>query len=342
MSNRLEVYGSISVLPLVNGDTINARLESTQSLYQTFRKGTEMFNPNWVTMPDKDRPIIFPRIYSSNLGGEVDDISDVSWKYNQQPIIFDSNGVASSPGVIDGKIKKVIYEDREALKLIGNVASDENNTSDTITFTGRISVSGQEPFVSAETTILIEEATGSNYRLLLEISDHIIDGDETGVDAKAILYVGGQKVTNGVKYQYLNTLDQVLRDKSESPEYFLSKDLVHGEIILRVKAFVDNVEVAEAQRQVLDWTDPYAIQCTLGGETHQDFKKDTTYIFNLVNQRTGMPVADPRFDFAARIRSSSVDIAGDLAQTDTTITLPGATLNEHGAIDLIAGPAYLD
>lgn len=343
MANVTEVYGSLTITKLVNGDTLNARLYSTNSLYQTFKKGTSDFNPNWETMPDADRPIIFPRVYSSVLGSEVDVITDVSWLYNQQPMSFNGSGIATAPDVCAGKVQKVTYQGREALKMIGNVASDNNNTSDTITFNGRVNVSGQEPMVSAETTILIEESASNIYRLLLESTDNIIDGDETGTELNATLYSGGHKVTTGVEFLFVDMLDNVLQSKSSNSKLDLDRDDVHGEIIVVCKAYVGNKVVAEAQRQILDWTDPFIIQSNVGDKYTQDPKKDETFTFSVINQRTGNIVPGATFVIRAwKLNPTRTEITSEMTITPTTIFVPGAKIDTEDTIQVIAGPVTIN
>src|SRR5690554_6936336 len=189
MSN-LQVSGKLNISLLQNGDNLNTTLNATAPLYQTFKKGTENFTPNWATMSDLDRPVIYPRVYSV-MENRVIIPTDINWKYNNVAMSFDAQGIATAPDIAAGKIKQIDYNGAKALRMIGNVASETNNDSDIITFIGNINSSGQTVPVSADITLLIEEGSNNLYRLFLVMTDDVIDNDEESLSMKAILYNNG-------------------------------------------------------------------------------------------------------------------------------------------------------
>ncbi|MDD4778723.1 MAG: hypothetical protein PHV53_10615, partial [Fermentimonas sp.] len=61
---NLQVVGGVRIDLLTNGDNLSTTLIATAPLYQTFKKGTQDYSPDWSTMSDTLRPVVFPRIYS--------------------------------------------------------------------------------------------------------------------------------------------------------------------------------------------------------------------------------------------------------------------------------------
>lgn len=337
--SAVEVYKSITIKKLINGVSVSATLYSTSPLYQTFKRGTNDFNPNWETMPDGERPVIFPRV--SPAGGGDLPITDIGWRYNQQQIMFNSNGMATAPDVCAGKVRKTIYNGVEAIKVIGNVASDTNNTSDTISFFGKVRASGQLMDVSAETTLLIEEGIENLYRLILEMTDHIIDGNETSIKMQAKLFNDGNLVTTGAQYEFIDTTGAALRPKSSDPVFNIHKDMVHGEVIVTCKGYIGNKVVGQDQRQVIDKTDPYEIDASVGDIVMLDPKDNVVITFYLLNQRTGQRVSGATFTIRVFKENPRLDITSEFTKSPTTITIPGSKIDQYDILKPIAGPATL-
>ena len=282
----INVFASVSISPLINGDNLHTSLNSTLPLYQTFKKGTEDFSPNWATSNDADRPVIFPQVFSTMEGRSLS-VKDVSFKYNSVLMTFDDTGLCTAPAIPQGKVKLVDYNGSKALKIIGNIASEDNNDSDTISFVGKVQASGQDIQVSADTTLLVEESINNLYRLFLVSKDDIIDGDEEYVTATAILYNNGVKVETGVEYEFSDVDGSVLQARGLSNTIQLTKAMIGGQLVLVAKAFQGDLLVAQEHRLMYDSTDQHKIVCDKGRNVKQDIRKDEKYTFMLQNRRTG-------------------------------------------------------
>lgn len=328
---NLQVSGGISINLLQNGDNLNTTLNSTAPLYQTFKKGTQDFVPNWLIMADASRPVVFPRIYSV-MGATVLVPSNVSWKYNGVAMIFDAQGIATAPDIVAGKIKQIDYNGSKALRVIGNIASDTNNDSDTITFTGTVLASGQTVNVSAEITLLVEEASSNLYRLFLNMADDVIDGDETSLTMQATLFNSGSQVSSVVEYEFTDQTGAVLRAKGITPTFTITKAMIDSELMVVCKAYVNNAVVAQEQRQVWDSTDPYTIICNQGTSVRQRATDDVTYSFSLLNARTGSLVAGTVFVIKVYKNATTTDITSQFTVTNTSVTVTGAKITEHKSI----------
>ncbi len=324
---NLRVSGGVNISLLQNGDNLNTVLMSNLPLYQTFKKGTQDYNPNWATLPSAQQPIIFPRIYSV-MEAVTMIPTNVSWKYNGIAMTFDGSGIATAPSICAGKIKQIDYNGSKALQIIGNIASDINNDSDVITFTGR--ASGTD--VSAEITLLIEEASANLYRLFLNMADDVIDGSETSLTMTAALFNAGAQVTAGVQYEFLDQAGTVLRAKSTTPSFEITRAMIDSELMVVCKAYVNDVVVAQEQRQVWDSSDPFVIICDQGSSVRQRATTDIIYAFSLLNARTGATVSGIVFTIKVFKNSTAADITSQFTKTNTSVTVPGAKINEHKSL----------
>lgn len=332
---NLQTTGGVNISLLVNGDNLNTTLNSTAPLYQTFKKGTSDFTPNWGTMSDALRPIVFPRIFSV-MEGRTLVPSDVSWKYNDVDIVFDENGIATSPSIIAGKIQEVTYNGAKALKMIGNVASDTNNDSDLISFTGRVNSSGQSVLVSADITVLVEEGTNNLYRLFLMMQDDVLDPGDASLSMKAMLYNNGALVSTNVQFEFLKLDGTVLRAKDPSDTLNITPSMVNGELMVVCKAYVGSTMVTQEQKQVWDVTDPYVISCDQGSNVRQRAIDDITYTFSLLNARTGVEHAGAIFTIKVYSNATLADITGEFNPQSPSITITGAKIQQHKSIFLEA------
>lgn len=324
---NLRVSGGVNISLLQNGDNLNTVLMSNLPLYQTFKKGTQDYNPNWATLPSAQQPIIFPRIYSV-MEAVTMIPTNVSWKYNGIAMTFDGSGIATAPSICAGKIKQIDYNGSKALQIIGNIASDSNNDSDVITFTGR--ASGTD--VSAEITLLIEEASANLYRLFLNMADDVIDGSETSLTITAALFNAGAQVTAGVQYEFLDQAGTVLRAKSTTPSFEITRAMIDSELMVVCKAYVNDVVVAQEQRQVWDSSDPFVIICDQGSSVRQRATTDIIYAFSLLNARTGATVSGIVFTIKVFKNSTAADITSQFTKTNTSVTIPGVKINEHKSL----------
>lgn len=325
---NLRVSGGVNINLLANGDTLNTVLNATAPLYQTFKKGTNEFSPNWgsSSFDDALRPIIYPRVYSVMEAKEMP-VEDIVWKYNGINIQFDASGESTSPDIVaGGKLKKTTHNGTEALKIMGNIASETNNDSDTISFTGNATVQ-----VSAEITLLIEEASSNLYRLFMNMTDDVIDGDETHVEINAVLYHSGVPVLSGVEYVFSDVVGTVFT-RNTTGKLQVTRAMVDSELLVVCKANVDGKMVAQEQRQVWDALDPYTIVCDRGSAVSQKATEDLTYYFTLFNARTGNSVSGQGFTIKVYKTSNSTDISSQFTIGTRSVVVTGAKLVEHKAL----------
>lgn len=332
---NINISGGVSINLLVNGDNLNTTLNSTKPLYQTFKKGTTNFAPDWATMPSGEQPVVYPRIYSVMEAKELKSVNgSIEWKYNNQVIQFGANDEATFPDAITGKVKQIDYNGSKALKMIGNIASESNNDSDMFTFTGKVEASGQEVEVSSEIPLIIEEASGNLYRLFLNTDDDVLDGDETSLTIKASLFSSGSKAdSNKTKFEFQDISGIVLQSKRSDDTLILNKSDIDSELLVVCIAYFNDKEVAREQRQVWDATDPFTIVCNRGTSVRQRSIDDFTYAFSVLNARTGSVMPSATFTITV-YKNSDSSVIRTVSTSDIEIT--GVEINTHKSIYLDA------
>jgi hypothetical protein len=108
--------------------------------------------------------------------------------------------------------------------------------------------------------------------------------------------------------------------------------MVDSELMVVCKAYVNNVAVAQEQKQVWDATDPYTIVCDKGTNIRQRQNEDVTYSFSLLNARTGAVMTGTVFTLKVYKNSNSSDITSQFTKTNTSITITGAKIYEHKSL----------
>lgn len=139
------------VTALEDGTTLHGNLVSDKSLTQTWNKTNA--SPDWRITENQ------PTIYITLMSGNTPAVpsNEFTWLYNGAVINF--NGSTST----DGKFQKTTYPleynnvtyNMPALKIIDNLASNDNVDVDTITFLGKYTIGGQSIDFSAMTQIRI-------------------------------------------------------------------------------------------------------------------------------------------------------------------------------------------
>lgn len=320
-----KISGGVFIDLLQNGDSLNTTLNATKSLYQNFKKGTESYNPNWKTEVEK-RPIIYPRSYSTMEQRELT-LRDIAWEYNDVAMTFDTAGLCTAPDIAVGKIKQIEHNGVKALNIIDNIASDSNNDSDTISFTGKVTASGGETSVKAQITLMIEEGSANLYRMFLNMDDDVLDGNETSLSMVADLLNSGVSVTTGVEFEFINVANnQVLRAKGTSPTFTINKNVIDSELMVLCKAYIAGKVVAQEQRQVWDATDPYVILCDQGVNVRQSNNEDRVYNFSVYNAGLGMVMSGVIFVFKVIKTTDTSDVTSQFTKTNTSVTIAGAKL----------------
>lgn len=213
----MQISNSFFVQVIEDGSSIRGEIRSTAPLAQAFNGGSCV--PNW-TPTGSNNPVVY--IVLQNGGSYVLPDNTYKWYYNDEEILWDSNGKSlamNNNGLAAGTFEKVtnytpeMYQSGQyvpAIKIAKNLASSDNVDIDVIRFDGQKTLSTNPIKFTASIDVSITELLNGGYigLIYLDIEQGTTDKDISSptdtVRLQARLYNSdGNVVTSGVKYRWL-------------------------------------------------------------------------------------------------------------------------------------------
>lgn len=261
--------GAFWVGMVIDGDKVDGNLRATTPLMQLFQKDTNDCIPDWTVAANQ--PIIYPVMRSQNEGTVKGIVTNSEkWYYNGVEIVFNSSNVATVPAVIAGKVQRVSYNNGTlnvpSLKIIGNLASNDNVDSDIIRMTGDIEASGHNITFDIFIGLDIAEFTESGYTGFLSVTNGgIIDEEGETIKVTPSLYKGGSKMTSGYSVKWLKPPYSTIF--STAGTVTLGRDDIDSRLNLMCQFVVDGAVVDTRIITLSDEIDPYFVSCEYQGTT---------------------------------------------------------------------------
>lgn len=211
----MQISNSFFVQVIEDGSSIRGEIRSTAPLAQAFNGGSCV--PNW-TPTGSNNPVVY--IVLQNGGSYVLPDNTYKWYYNDEEILWDSNGKSlamNNNGLAAGTFEKVtnytpeMYQSGQyvpAIKIAKNLASSDNVDIDVIRFDGQKTLSTNPIKFTASIDVSITELLNGGYIGLIYLAQGTTDKDISSptdtVGLQARLYNSdGNVVTSGVKYRWL-------------------------------------------------------------------------------------------------------------------------------------------
>ena len=210
------ISNKVFVTAIDDGTTLHGSLQCATSLTQSWNGSACV--PNWDV--EGNQPIIYLSLTSGNQRVNAvsgDNNHPLVWYYNEEPITFNDQDVSTSPEACAGKLKKTtvtIGEDTEvtypALRIVGNLASDDNVDFDTIGLSGFYHAGGTSYVdFNVSTMIRISKVGANSYTGIVAFVgdvDFNIDGQDVRVFATLYGGSSGSIVakTNYIVEWYIN------------------------------------------------------------------------------------------------------------------------------------------
>lgn len=244
--------GSVVVKRLRNGDTVFLSLVPDKPLYQALISDSNTPKPDWSVA--ENRPTITPTFRSAR-GNSVTTLKH-TWLYN---------GIDVTDSSVKSKFS--LNGTTGALTIIGNLADEDNIASDTLTYTGIISVAGVESTLTKDITVLIQPSGSNAYTGYIYSDSLQLTKDEDEITLKTMLYLAGGPVTDYYVDWYKDT-DEFKTNVSGSDTLTVGCDDVDGEqiFIARFKLQrTDTTYVASHAVRVQDTDDEYFVKLTTSG-----------------------------------------------------------------------------
>lgn len=199
MAEQNTVSGSLVLKRLKTGKVVYLSLNAVGApLFQGWQQGTGAVSPDF-TKPE-NQPVVHPSVTTSD-GSEVK-ISMGEWKYNDILLTF---GTPSGDWAVSTNANGMFAYNPSThdLKVVKNVASADNSTSDTLTFTAGGEAGGSNYTVTGSIELRIISLGASANSIVISLvdeegNDAILSGADDTVKLKATTLVNGAVTTTGV------------------------------------------------------------------------------------------------------------------------------------------------
>ncbi len=158
------IGGRIAVSLIDDGSQLHSVLESTMPLNQSWTGSAA--SPDWS---GNNNPIIFADVRNGDT--PVEDLVYIKWSYNGTQITFDSNDKSTNAGIV-GVFEKTTYNNKPALKIIGNLAKSDSVNESVVSLSGTAMVeSSQIPFYAIKNIRLSSFAQNGGYDSYIDSTD---------------------------------------------------------------------------------------------------------------------------------------------------------------------------
>lgn len=287
--------GSITVKRLRRGYTIAMHFEMPTgvALYQGVNSAGAV-TPDWSKITeDAKRPQVKPVLEATNKQAVTIVAGTAKWKYLDVELAFDAQGACTTSGYTDKF--KMLTDGSYTLVIVGNLASKDNDSNDTLTFSCDARCAGaQEQPVSGSIDVIISPLGAGSYVGIVGLTGNLVaesDGVSTGslnttsdhIGLTLSLLYGG----DAVKFGYLickadydlskNTKNLSVTAASalqEKKDNAIGVNDVDGQTTFVVYFYPEGVtdvtkHVYTVGFDVLDTTDPFKIVYSYADATKQ-------------------------------------------------------------------------
>lgn len=293
---------------------LRGEIRSTKPLAQSYSDGTCV--PNWTDTTKQ--PIVY--IVLQNGSSWVLPDANYQWYYNGQPIQWDDQGksLVHASGLAAGTFEKVtnftpeMYQSGQyvpAIKIVKNVASDNNVDIDVIRFEGFKTLATNAVPFSAFINITITELIRGGYVGMIYLDGNTTDKDissptdTVGLVARLYDSSGNEMTsgTNGAKYEWFIN-DTVKIAKGTTNTLTVTEQDVYDYAIVKVKFYMpkDNPEnpgtnidtlVATDYLEVDDTQDPEEMYFAYNGANGKaaSLRQGESVTFNIWVGNAGNP-----------------------------------------------------
>jgi hypothetical protein len=300
------VSGQIFMSAIDDGTTIHGGLMADKSLSQGYDKAKKKFTPDWSV--DANRPTIWLTLLDGMTpvvpSGWSEQAQDaVTWKWNGNPITFDSTGKSTGAAMVGNKpLFQRTYKDwdgvREpALKIMENMALAGNLNNDVITIEGNVEMAGSPIGFSAGMTVQLGEVSSNGFWGGIDFPDgSVILTDSSFIRAIGRLYNGGDEVSeyrckwelNGVSVTSHSSSDKVYISTTTHTDDTLNVSGDDNEGVLDIATVTCTFQV---KNEANEWEDVFTKTETIDDTGDEELM----YVYFTVNgttsRMTGSPVS---------------------------------------------------
>lgn len=284
------LYTSLPVRKIVKGDTLSVFFTTNGvALFQGVNPDTGVPTPSWNA---ESGPVITPHVGSAR--GASYSLEAHRWKYNGNDLKFSTSGSGWETSTVDNRFQ--INHTDGSIRIIGDLASKNNQDADTLEYSGVARQSAKVTFDVQKTVDIFISPLGSSSF-----------GGGVSVESTAIGTINGVLVNsthisntvlfnaNGAVASYTVNVRKGLNgtviaslSNGKISTFEITRDMVDGQELFIVEFYIDgNTEaVYRTGFTVIDIDDLYQAQADMDGEP-SDNKDDVAYIKGkIINVRT--------------------------------------------------------
>ena len=258
MGKQIHLSATAAVRRTVKGDTLSLSLITNgKPLFQGLNPTNYTVSPTWSE--SANQPMITPKVSSASQKNVT--LTNHRWFYNGNELIFSTGGTGWETSTSDKRFQLNLADG--SLKIIGDLASVNNQDSDTLTYSG-VAVSGVSTYpmeksidilvamlgatsyaggVSADTTILSKGQTTAT------LTPWLFDSNGTVSTYKVKLYRGsGNDLAGEYNFPASKTIT-IHRDQEgdtdklyvDSHQLFVLEFIVDGAPVYRTGISIDDI-----------------------------------------------------------------------------------------------------
>lgn len=265
MANSLSA--SISVRRIVKGDTLSLYFEqSGLALFQGFDPSTGTAIPAWTA---SSYPCLTPKVGSARGQGVT--LAEHKWSYNGADLKFKATGSGWETSSVNAKFQ--MNHDDGSLRIVGNLASKDNQDADTLTYSGTAFVGSSSYPLSKTVDVQVCPVGSSSYVGGIMASSAHLDSTTTTSTLSTTLYNANGAVTGYTVDWYK---DDELWKSGTTSNVSVGRDDVDSQQLFIAVFKVDGQEVCRAGISIIDTADEYKLDLYHKGtdqgvdETHSD------------------------------------------------------------------------
>lgn len=271
---------AFSVRFLRNGDqvvivrNIVNRKNSGLVLFQVVEQKTGVVTPNWdatgkegaeLTAVLDAQPII--RLGVRSAYKYPAEIKSVKWAYNGTDLNFTLNGEVWADEANNKPFQARIKDKNYELKIVGNLASQENVANRQISYDVKYACNGMTDTVKGSVDVLIQAAGSDSHMLQISATSVELDDKTPSTTLTAVGMYGTEYVKIGQDSGYSIKWYQDGDEMKEQPGAKLTvtrKDVTGGSLFI-AKLFLKDSAVAQDSQRINDIADEYQIMAVPTG-----------------------------------------------------------------------------
>lgn len=303
MANNYSAQGSITIKRLRNGDSIFLTFGNNGiPLFQGIDTESGAVTPDWSN--PNNQPVITP--LASSVRNNLVMLGSHSWFYNQSTVPLSFTGATSGDWTEDSTGKFAINSGG-ALKIIDNLASQQNTANDTLTYKATATIAGVEYPVEKSIDILIQPLGSSSYVGFIIASTEQLTSDDATATLTTKLQISSDDFTDYYVKWYKD--DTAWTEKNGQKVINVGRGDVDGTQLFIAEFYrksTDTDYVYRAGVRIIDVLDDFQIVLSITSNNKEVSPGNgVTVKAKIINQRTGGIVPSENKDWTMYVMKKS-------------------------------------